>query len=155
MIDNGALECEVTEVAENGVMVEVKNNYILGEKRPMHLPGAHLDLPVLNSKDELDIVEFAVKGKLEMVAVSLVRSQENIETVRELLARSNASDIQVIAKIENLEGLNNYEEILAAADGIMIMRQSMGLELPPEKVFIAQKWMIEKANLAAKPVICA
>ena len=63
-----------------------------------------------------------MKGKLEMVAVSLVRSQENIETVRELLARSNASDIQVIAKIENLEGLNNYEEILAAADGIMIMR---------------------------------
>lgn len=122
LIDNGALECEVTEVAENGVMVEVKNNYILGEKRPMHLPGAHLDIPVLNSKDELDIVEFAVKGKLEMVAVSLVRSQENIETVRELLARSNASDIRVIAKIENLEGLNNFEEILAAADGIMIMR---------------------------------
>ena len=122
MIDNGALECEVTEVAENGVMVEVKNNYILGEKRPMHLPGAHLDLPVLNSKDELDIVEFAVKGNLEMIAVSLVRSSENIETVRELLARNNASNIRVIAKIENLEGLNNYEEILAASDGIMIMR---------------------------------
>ena len=55
LIDNGALECEVTEVADNGVMVEVKNNYILGERRPMHLPGAHLDIPVLNQKDELDI----------------------------------------------------------------------------------------------------
>ena len=90
-----------------------------------------------------------------MVAISLVRSAENIETVRALLDRNDGASIKIIAKIENSEGLNNYEEILAAADGIMIMRQSMGLELPPEKVFIAQKWMIEKANLAAKPVICA
>lgn len=82
MIDNGALECEVTEVAENGVMVEIKNNYVLGEKRPMHLPGAHLDMPVLSDKDELDIVQFAVAGGLEMVAISLVRSSENVETVR-------------------------------------------------------------------------
>ena len=123
LIDYGALECEVTEVADTSVMVEVKNNYILGEKRPMHLPGAHLvGVPVLNQKDELDIEKFAVEMKLQMVAVSLVRSSENIETVRELLARNNARDIQVIAKIENMEGLNNFEEILQAADGVMIMR---------------------------------
>lgn len=156
LIDNGALECEVTEVAENGVMVEVKNNYILGEKRPMHLPGAHLDMPPLSDKDELDILEFAVKGGLEMVAISLVRSAENIETVKDLLnAAAGGENVRVIAKIENSEGLNNYEEILALADGIMIMRQNLALELPAEKVFIAQKWMIEKANLAAKPIICA
>ena len=156
LIDNGALECEVTDVAENGVMVEIKNNYILGEKRPMHLPGAHLDIPVLSDKDELDILEFAVKGGLDMVAISLVRCAENIETVKDLLkAHNNGENVRVIAKIENSEGLNNFEEILAIADGIMIMRQNLGLELPAEKVFIAQKWMIEKANLAAKPIICA
>ena len=77
-----------------------------------------------------------------MVAVSLVRSSENIDTVRELLARNNARDIQVIAKIENMEGLNNFEEILHEADGVMIARSPLSMELSAEKVFIAQKWMI-------------
>ena len=88
LIDNGALECEVTDVQENGVMVEVKNNYILGEKRPMNLPGAHLDIPALTEKDEFDINEFAVKFAIDMVAISLVRSAENIEHVRGLLKTS-------------------------------------------------------------------
>lgn len=89
----------------------------------MHLPGSHLDMPILTEKDELDINEFAIKNGLDMVAISLVRSAENIETVRELLRQDpNGERIKIIAKIENLEGLNNYEEILAAADGIMIMR---------------------------------
>ena len=73
---------------ENGVMVEVKNNYILGEKRPMNLPGAHLDIPALTEKDEFDINEFAVKFAIDMVAISLVRSAENIEHVRGLLKTS-------------------------------------------------------------------
>ena len=90
-----------------------------------------------------------------MVAISLVRCVEHIETVKELLRFAHGEHVRVIAKIENAEGLNNFEEILAAADGIMIMRQNLALELPAEKVFIAQKWMIEKANLAAKPIICA
>ena len=89
----------------------------------MHLPGSHLDMPILTEKDELDINEFAIKNGLDMVAISLVRSAENIETVRDLLRQDpNGERIKIIAKIENLEGLNNYEEILAAADGIMIMR---------------------------------
>ena len=104
-------------------MTEVKNNYVLGEKRPMHLPGSHLDMPILTEKDELDINEFAIKHGLDMVAISLVRSAENVETVRNLLRSDTRGEkIKIIAKIENLEGLNNYEEILAAADGIMIMR---------------------------------
>ena len=89
----------------------------------MHLPGSHLDMPILTEKDELDINEFAIKHGLDMVAISLVRSAENVETVRDLLRSDTRGEkIKIIAKIENLEGLNNYEEILAAADGIMIMR---------------------------------
>ena len=124
LIDNGACECEVTDVAENGVMVQIKNNYILREKIPMHLPGAHLELPPLLDKDELDLNEFAVKNGVDMVAISLVRSAENIEVVKNLLRlNANGDKIKIYAKIENTEGLNNFDEILAISDGIMIMRQ--------------------------------
>lgn len=143
-------------MAENGVMVEIKNNYILGEKKVMHLPGASLDMSVLTDKDELDINEFAVKNNVDMVAISLIRTSDNVETVRDLLKASpTGENIKIIAKVENLEGLQNFEEILAAADGVMIMRQSIALELPPEKLIIAQRWMIQRANLAAKPIFCA
>ena len=124
-------------------MTEVRNNYILGEKRPLHLPGAHLDIPILTEKDELDLNEFAVKNGVDMVAISLVRSAENIETVKDSLRGDQRGEkLKIFAKIENLEGLNNFEEILAVSDGVIIMRQSLNLELSPEKVFIAQKWMI-------------
>lgn len=155
LIDGGALECEVNDIQENGVIVEIKNNYILGEKRPMNLPGAHLDIPALNEKDEFDINEFAVKFSIDMIAISLVRSSDNIDHVRDMLQNSEqGKKIKILAKIENAEGLNNFEEILAVSDGIIIMRQSLSLELSPEKVYLAQKWMIQCANLAAKPVIC-
>ena len=89
----------------------------------MNLPGAHLDIPALTEKDEFDINEFAVKFAIDMVAISLVRSSENIEHVRNLLKGSEQGQkIKIIAKIENAEGLNNFEEILAASDGIIIMR---------------------------------
>lgn len=87
----------------------------------MHLPGAHLDIPILTEKDEFDISQFAILNGVDMIAVSLVRSAENIETVRDLLrADPKGERIKIIAQIENAEGLQNYEEILAAADGIMI-----------------------------------
>lgn len=90
----------------------------------MHLPGCHLDLPALSEKDEFDLREFAVKNGVDMVAISLVRSSENVETVRSLLNETTAGKkIQIFSKIENIEGLNNFDEILAYTDGVIIMRE--------------------------------
>lgn len=126
----------------------------LGEKKNMNLPGAIVDLPTLTERDEDDIVEFGIKQNVDMIAVSFVRKASDIEYVRDVLGPKGAH-IKIISKIENHEGLHNYDEILAASDGIMVARGDLGMEIPPEKVFIAQKWMIEKANIAAKPVVTA
>jgi len=87
-----------------------------------------------------------------MVAASFVQSAENVETIRKVLNDSGQQHVKIIAKIENQAGLNNFDEILQVVDGIMVARGDLGMEIPPEKVFIAQKWMIEKCNIAAKPV---
>ena len=120
----------------------------------MTLPGSIIDLPTINDKDESDITEFGLKHGVDMISVSFVRSANCIETVRDVLGARGAH-VKIIAKIQNQQGLNNYDEILAAADGVMIARSELAQEIPSEKVFIAQKWMIEKANIASKPVIVA
>jgi len=153
-IADGSLTCEVTEILENSVKVKVMNNAKIGEKKNMNLPGAIVDLPTLTEKDQADIVEFGLNRGIDMIAASFVRSAQCIETIRDTLGQRGAH-VKIIAKIENQQGLNNYDEIVCAADGIMVARGDLGMEIPPEKVFIAQKWMIEKANIAAKPVVTA
>ena len=121
----------------------------------MNLPGAIIDLPSVNEDDEMVISEFAVKYRADAIAVSLVRKATDIEYVRSLLPPADATRMKIYAKIMNHEGLHNFDEILHEADGIIICRADLGMEIPPEKVFVAQKWMVEKANLAAKPVVMA
>ena len=120
----------------------------------MNLPGAIVDLPTLTEKDEDDLVEFGLKNNVDFIAASFVRKASDVEYIRDVLGPKGAH-IKIISKIENHEGLQNYDQILAASDGIMVARGDLGMEIPPEKVFIAQKWMIEKANLAAKPIVTA
>lgn len=132
----------------------MKNNCKLGEKKNMNLPGAIIDLPTLTEKDEDDIVEFGLKKGIDLIAASFVRKASDIDYIRDVLG-PRGSHVKIIAKIENQEGLHNYDEILNATDGIMVARGDLGMEIPPEKVFIAQKWMIEKANLVGKPVVTA
>lgn len=133
----------------------VKNNFKLPEFQVVKLPGAIIELPTVNEDDEMCITEFAVKYGLDAIAVSLVRKATDVEYVRSLLPPKDTTRIKIFAKIMNHEGLHNYDEILQEADGIIICRADLGMEIPPEKVFIAQKWMVEKANLAAKPVVMA
>lgn len=139
---------------QNWVKVLCKNGMRLGERKNMNLPGAVIDLPTLTPQDELDITEFGLTHDIDFVAASFVRKASDVENIRDVLGAKGA-DVKIISKIENQEGLHNYEEILATSDGIMVARGDLGMEIPPEKVFIAQKWMIEKANLVAKPVVTA
>jgi len=154
LIADGSIVAKVTEILADGVKTEVLNNAKLGEKKNMNLPGIIVDLPTITEKDEDDILEFGLKKGIDMIAASFIRKASDIEYIRDLLG-PKGSHVKIIAKIENQEGLENYEEILKVADGIMVARGDLGMEIPVEKVFIAQKWMIKKANQAGKPVITA
>jgi pyruvate kinase len=149
------LTCTVLEIpADDHIIVRVENNVTMGEKKNMNLPGCIVKLPCLTEKDEDDLVEFGITHNVDFIAASFVRKASDIEEIRDCLG-PKGSHIKIIAKIENQEGLNNFEEILAATDGVMVARGDLGMEIPPEKVFIAQKWMIERCNIAAKPVVTA
>jgi pyruvate kinase len=132
----------------------VLNNATLGEKKNMNIPNAEIKLPTLTEKDEEDLIKFGLKEGIDMVAASFVRKASDVHYIRDVLG-PRGHMIKIISKIENHEGLINYEEILEASDGIMVARGDLGMELQVEKVFIAQKYMINKANIAGKPIITA
>ena len=154
LIADGTLVCTVKELRATSILVRVCNHVKLGEKKNMNLPGVIVDLPTITEKDKIDLVEFGVKYGVDMIAASFVRKASDIATIRATLG-PGGRHIKIIAKIENQEGLHNYDEILAAADGIMVARGDLGMEIPIEKVFLAQKMMIRAANLAGKSVITA
>jgi len=131
----------------------VDNSATLGENKNVHLPGAKINLPALSEKDIRDL-KFGVEQKVDMVAASFIRSAEDIKNIREVLGEQG-KHILVIAKIESTEGLENFDSILDIADGIMVARGDLGVELPIEQIFIAQKMMVSKCNAAQKPVITA
>ena len=134
--------------------MKIRRNVTLGENKNVNLPGCIVDLPTLTEKDESDILDFGLKKGIDMIAASFVRKAEDIDSIRDLLGPRGAH-VKIIAKIENQEGIENFEEIVEAADGIMVARRDLGFEISPEKVFIAQKYMIEQSIIAAKTVITA
>eukprot|EP00753_Platysulcus_tardus_P022712 PLAT9927.1.p2 GENE.PLAT9927.1~~PLAT9927.1.p2 ORF type:complete len:496 (+),score=225.93 PLAT9927.1:60-1547(+) len=151
---DGNLVMTVEECKEDSVFVRVENNYLLGERKNMNLPGCIVKLPTVTEKDERDLVDFGLAHGVDMIAASFVRKASDIDCIREVLGPRGRM-IKIIAKIENQEGLENFDEILERTDGIMVARGDLGMEIPPEKVFLAQKMMIYKSNMAGKPVVTA
>merc|ERR1712060_1035672 len=154
LMADGSLSLRVKECGADWVMTEVMNNCKLGERKNCNLPGVKVDLPVLQEKDKDDLVKFGIPQGVDFVAASFVQSAEDVQLIRKTLGLRGRS-IQIISKIENEEGLKNIDAIIQASDGIMVARGDLGMEIPPEKVFLAQKMMISKCNLVGKPVITA
>lgn len=154
LVADGALMLKVTEVKEDSVLAEVLNNAAFGNTKNMNLPGAVVDLPTLTEKDIQDLQLFGVEYQVDFIAASFVRKASDIDFIRSVLGERGAN-IKIIAKIENQEGMENYDAILERTDGIMVARGDLGMEIPIEKVFLAQKMMIRKCNLAGKPVVTA
>merc|ERR1712066_1037243 len=145
---------KVKSVGDGHVITEVMNSVKLGERKNCNLPGVKVDLPVLQEKDKKDLVQFGIPQGVDFVAASFVQSAADVQLIRETLGLRGRA-IKIISKIENEEGLKNFDEIVEASDGIMVARGDLGMEIPPEKVFLAQKMMIAKCNLMGKPVVTA
>lgn len=153
-IDDGVLSFEVVEIVDDSTLKVVSVNAgKISSHKGVNLPGTDVDLPALSEKDQADL-RFGVKNGVHMVFASFIRHGDDIKHIRKVLGEEG-KQIQIIAKIENQQGVNNFDEILAETDGVMIARGDLGIEIPAPQVFVVQKKLIAKCNLAAKPVICA
>eukprot|EP00448_Togula_jolla_P039226 CAMPEP_0170623274 /NCGR_PEP_ID=MMETSP0224-20130122/29604_1 /TAXON_ID=285029 /ORGANISM="Togula jolla, Strain CCCM 725" /LENGTH=514 /DNA_ID=CAMNT_0010949703 /DNA_START=29 /DNA_END=1574 /DNA_ORIENTATION=+ len=134
---DGSLSLSVTEVGKDFVMTKVMNSCKLGERKNCNLPGVKVELPVLQDKDIKDLVEFGIPQGVDFVAASFVQNAADVQLIRQTLGAEGAY-IKIISKIENEEGLKNFDAICDASDGIMVARGDLGMEIPPENVFLAQ-----------------
>lgn len=153
LIDDGELELQVIEKNADYLLCEVQNEASLGSRKSVNVPGVRINLPSLTQKDK-DNIKYAIERDLDFIAHSFVRNKQDILDIREILD-AYGSDIKVIAKIENQEGVDNIDEILTVADGVMVARGDLGIEVPQEKIPGIQRLLIKKCVLAKKPVIVA
>jgi pyruvate kinase len=152
-IDDGLIELAVVSKTGKQVICKALVGGSIGSRKGVTLPGVDVKLPPLTEED-IKHIKFGVENGVDFIAASFVRTADNVMAVKELIA-SFGGDVPVIAKIENGEGIRNIDAIVAAADGVMVARGDMGVEIPPEEVPMAQKMIIEKCNDQGKPVITA
>ncbi|HCD78220.1 MAG TPA: pyruvate kinase, partial [Prevotella sp.] len=143
----------VVEKDGDALCVEVQNDGMLGSKKSVNVPGEHIDLPALTEKDKNNIL-LAIDEDIDFIAHSFVRSKEDVMAVQKILDEHN-SEIKIISKIENQEGVDNIDEIIEASYGIMIARGDLGIEVPIERIPGIQRMIIKKCIQAKKPVIVA
>ena len=154
LIDDGLIGLKVKEKTETDIICTIVNGGELGERKGVNVPNVPVRLPAITEKDKEDL-KFGVEQKIDFIAASFVRCAEDVEQIRAILKENGGENINIIAKIENSEGILNIDSIIEAADGIMVARGDMGVELPEEEVPIIQKMIIKKVYQAGKKVITA
>ena len=154
LVDDGAIEFEVVEIVGKDIVCKALNTARLGSRKTVNVPGLKLNLPALSPKDIDDITKGITAG-FDFIAASFVRRASDVHEIRNLLNSNGGEDVQIIAKIESQEGIDNFEEILELVDGIMIARGDMGVEIPMEQVPVVQKRFIKRCKEMGKPVITA
>lgn len=154
LIDDGLVDLLIDEINGNEIKCTFQNSAVLKGRRGVNVPGAKLQLKAMTEKDKDDL-RFAVENDFDFVAASFIRKAQDVIDMREFLNSCGENHIKIISKIENQEGLDNFDEILKVSDGIMVARGDLGVEIPEENVPVAQKMMIKKTIKAGKPVITA
>lgn len=154
LIDDGLVEMEVVEHSPECIVCQVKNGGKVSDRKGVNVPNVKLSMPFLSEKDKNDIL-FGIKNDVDFIAASFVRRADDIRKMRKYLNDHGGYDIHIIAKIENREGVENIDEIIEAAEGVMVARGDMGVEIPYEEVPVLQKLIIKKCIAAGKQVITA
>jgi len=153
LLDDGKMRLQVTDTADDRVTARVIIGDMLHSRKRVSLPDIEVNLPSITAEDRDDII-FGIDQEVDFIAVSFVRKAEDVEHVRQVIKESGGNQ-SIIAKIENRQGVDNLEEILEAADGLMVARGDLGVEMPAEEVPVIQKRIIKAANIVGKPVITA
>lgn len=154
LIDDGLVEMEVAEIKDKQIVCQVKNGGKISDRKGVNVPNVRLSMPFLSEKDKKDIL-FGIRMDVDFVAASFVRRADDVKKMRKFLNDHGGYDIHIIAKIENREGVENIDGILEAAEGVMIARGDMGVEIPYEEVPVIQKMIIKKGVGLGKQIITA
>ncbi|MFI4847304.1 MAG: pyruvate kinase PykF [Candidatus Makana argininalis] len=154
LIDDGLLEMKVLKIINDEVICKVNNSGFLGENKGINIPEVVIKISILSKKDKKDLI-FGCEQGVDFIAASFIRNKNDIKEIRKYLNKYGGENIKIFSKIENKEGLKNFDEILKLSDGIMIARGDLGVEIPIEDVIFAQKMIIKKCNLIGKTVITA
>ena len=154
LIDDGLVGLTVESIEGNKIHCTVQNTGFVATHKGVNVPGVSIKLPALTEKDIADL-KFGCEIGVNAVAASFIRKASDVETIRQILNENGGEHIQIISKIENQEGVDNIDSILAVSDGLMVARGDLGVEIPFEKLPAVQKMMIEKCNAAGKPVVTA
>lgn len=153
LVDDGLISLTVQKVEKTEIYCRIENGGEISDRKKLNLPGVKLNLLSLTQKD-IDDITFGVQAGVDFIAASFIRSAADVLAIRRVLEELNA-DIDIIAKIENRQGVENIEEIINAADGVMVARGDLGVEIPVEEVPLVQKRLIDQCNRVGKPVITA
>ncbi len=154
LLDDGLIELNVTDVCDREIRCAIERGGVLANNKSIHIPGVPIPLPSLSDWDVEDL-RFAVEHNFDFVAASFVRQASDVEDIRRVLRQFGGEDIRIIAKIENRQGVDNLEEIVAVSDGVMVARGDLGVEIPAYEVPVLQRQMIRATTRHGKPVIIA